>query len=190
MVAYLFFHLIFDSEDGVGRVHLMQWVYFLKCILELIYRVNLKAKHIATTLKTKGQSVFCLLKAPKADKKCTFDRALNHYILPPVRCILEHVTWRELSITRAKPNFESLILMDHLGGEKAKQYIKCINIGVRDTTWFYGKKSHSNSCVGGTVMSININNLFYLQQPQKNLDLLSAVNQQILTFRKLEPTNV
>ena len=31
---------------------------------------------------------------------------------------LMNVTCRELSITRAKPNFESLILIDHLGGKK------------------------------------------------------------------------
>ncbi len=36
-------------------------------------------------------------------------------------CREKHVTWRELSITRAKPNFESLILMDHFWvGKKRK----------------------------------------------------------------------
>jgi len=40
-----------------------------------------------------------------------------------MRLCLMNVTCRELSITRAKPNFESLILIDHLGGKK-KYYIK------------------------------------------------------------------
>lgn len=34
------------------------------------------------------------------------------------------ITWRELSITKAKPNFESLILMDHFGGKNIKKSLK------------------------------------------------------------------
>lgn len=69
--AHLLFHFKFNSKNGVCRVHFVQRVDFLKCILKLFCRVNLKSKHIATTLKQ--ETIICV-QGTEADRK------LNMYV--------------------------------------------------------------------------------------------------------------
>lgn len=61
-----------------------------------------------------------VLQAAEAEKKLTLQVSNHHTVIRSGEydssCRLKHITWRELSITKAKPNFESLILMDHFGG--------------------------------------------------------------------------
>lgn len=113
MYAYLFFHFIIHSKDGVSRVHFMQGVDFFECILEFFHWVNLKPKHVPTTLKI-TKWIFWYIRRPKTKEESPNNRIISEDC--KWHCI--EVTWRELSITSARPNFESLILIDHLRGNK------------------------------------------------------------------------
>lgn len=114
MYAYLFFHFIVHAKDGVSRVHFMQGVDFFECILEFFHWVNLKPKHVPTTLKM-TKWIFWYIRRPE-----TTEESPNNRIISEDYCKWHctEVTWRELSITSARPNFESLILIDHLRGNK------------------------------------------------------------------------
>lgn len=90
----------------------MQRVDFLKCILKLFCRVDLKSKHIAATLK---QNTGICVQGTEGGKK------LNKAVSSSGERKDLEVTCRELSITKAKPNFESLILIDHFGEEKTSK---------------------------------------------------------------------
>lgn len=75
--AHLLFHFKFNSKNGVSRVHFVQRIYFLKCILKLFCRVNLKSKHVATTLK---QETYIYVQGTEAGRK------LNTYVKSHQSC--------------------------------------------------------------------------------------------------------
>lgn len=130
----------------------MQGVDFLQCVLKLIHWVDLKAEHIATTLQTK---VF------------VYYSHLYYYkyyiiILWTVQLTVTQMadfTWRELSITKAKPNFESLILIDHLRG-KDKSNEKKYSIQLKEKSHMILQQKQDNllhiMCKGTVVSAYDL----------------------------------
>lgn len=72
--ANLLFHFKFNSKNGVCRVHFVQRVDFLKCILKLFCRVDLKSKHIAATLK---QNTCICVQGTEAGKKLNISEIIS-----------------------------------------------------------------------------------------------------------------
>ena len=108
VLAHLLLHFIVHSKDWVGRIDFMEGVDLLHCVLKLVHRVDLEPQHISTGLGRGSRDYSDMITWSCRKKE---DKLMIR---------MEIFTCWELSITSAKPNFESRIRMDRFGERRTR----------------------------------------------------------------------